>query len=72
MIGKIIRTVVASKLRLWRRVRKEQGLTKKAHGGTLWGEENVLYLERSIGYIGVCICQNALSSTPKIYVLCYI
>lgn len=37
---------------------QEQGLTGKEHERTSWGIGNVLYLNRHLGYIGVCICQN--------------
>lgn len=26
---------------------------------TFWGEENVLYLNRGLGYTNLCICQNS-------------
>ena len=41
-----IRTVVAS----WE--------TEKRPKGTFWGVGNILYLERGVSYVGVCICQN--------------
>lgn len=37
----------------------------KGHEGTFWDVGNVLYLEMSGGYMGVCICKNS-SCTSKI------
>lgn len=33
-------------------------LPRKGREGTSWEEDNVLYLDKGLGYIGVCICQN--------------
>ena len=40
-------------------------LPGNGHEGTFWGERKVLYLDRSVGYISVCICQNMLNYTLK-------
>lgn len=51
---KRIRIVVASRgVQVVRQI-----LTWKGHEGTFWGVDNVLYLGKSLGYLGVCICQN--------------
>lgn len=34
--------------------------------GTFWEDGSVLYLDRGVGYMGVCTCQNLLNYTPKI------
>ena len=51
-----ITAVVASGGRRW-----EWGLPGKGHKGTFWGDDNVLYLDRGLGYTGVCICQNSIN-----------
>lgn len=53
--------MVPAKLRLWGRGEVGAGIE-----GTLWGEENVLYFERCIGYVDVCIHPNMSNSTLRI------
>lgn len=36
-----------------------QSLTGKGHAGTLLGDDSVLYLDKSLSYTGVYICQNS-------------
>lgn len=72
VIGKEIRIVVASKLRLWGRGVKEQGLTEAWHEGTLWDEENVLYLNRSIGYISMHLWQCIKRYTQDTYIALHV
>ena len=36
----------------------------------LRGSENVLDLDRVVGYMGVCICQNSSSFVLKTYAFC--
>lgn len=38
--------------------RKREELTWKRHEGTFWEDGNVEYIDRGLGYKGVCICQN--------------
>lgn len=33
-------------------------LPRKGHEGPFWEDDNVLYLDKGLGYIGVWICQN--------------
>ena len=39
-------------------MRKREELTWKGHEGTFWEDGNVEYIDRGLGYKGVCICQN--------------
>lgn len=35
-----------------------EGLIGKGHEGTLCSDGNVLYFDRDVDYLGICICQN--------------
>lgn len=37
----------------------------KGHEGTFWGNESVLNLDMTVGYMGVLFCQNSLNCTLK-------
>lgn len=39
----------------------------KGQEGIFWDNENVLNLERRVGYTGVCICQSPTSYIPLRY-----
>lgn len=43
-----------------------KGGVKKPQEQMLWRDGNVPYLDRCVGYLGVCICENSLNSTLKI------
>lgn len=38
-------------------------LTAKRQERTLWGDGNILQLDRSSAYIAICICENSLNCT---------
>lgn len=42
------------------------GLAGRSHKGTVWGHENVPYLDVGDAYWGVSICQKSSSCTLKI------
>ena len=46
-------------------MRKREELTWKGHEGTFWEDGNVEYIDRGLGYKGVCICQNLELYTRK-------
>ena len=38
--------------------RRRRGLTGAGCEGTFWGDENVLYLDGGVDYVGICIFKN--------------
>lgn len=38
-----------------------QKLTAKGNERTFWGDRNILYFDRCLGYTGKCICQSSLN-----------
>lgn len=36
------------------------------HERIFWSDGNVLYVDRGVGYVGICICENGLACTVKI------
>lgn len=49
-----MRTVVASE---W----DGKKLTRKRHEGNFFSDKHVLYLDRDLGYLGVCIYQSSIT-----------
>lgn len=45
----------------------EGGWSRQVHRGNIWGARNILYLNRGIGYISICNCQNFPNCAIKIY-----
>lgn len=52
----------------WKGLEGETRIIWEGYEEALWGDGNVLYLDRSLVYTGVCIYQNSLNGILKICV----